>query len=81
MILERNAEFATITVRDHGPEVPEEFLRQILEPFFRGDEAREVTSGGVGLELSIARRAVQLHEGTIVAENAAQHCECESRFP
>jgi len=71
VILERNAEFATITVRDHGPGVPEEFLTQILEPFFRVDEAREVTSGGVGLGLSIAKRAVQLHEGTIVAENAA----------
>lgn len=61
---------ALITVRDHGPGVPEAELEHIFEPFYRVSEARERTSGGVGLGLSIAERTVKLHGGTIRAANA-----------
>jgi two-component system sensor histidine kinase CpxA len=57
-------------VRDHGSGVPESELQHIFEPFYRVSEARERTSGGVGLGLSIADRTVKLHGGTIHAENA-----------
>mgnify|MGYP005810880611 CR=1 FL=1 len=60
----------TIAVRDYGPGVPEDKLPNIFNPFYRVEDARESTSGGVGLGLSIARRAVLLHHGTIRAENA-----------
>jgi two-component system sensor histidine kinase CpxA len=62
-------ETAVLTVRDHGPGVPETELQHIFEPFYRVSEARERTSGGVGLGLSIAERTVKLHGGTIRAEN------------
>ncbi|WP_083842984.1 ATP-binding protein [Schlesneria paludicola] len=39
-------------------------------PFRRVDCDRNRDSGGVGLGLSIARRAVHLHHGTIAARNA-----------
>jgi two-component system sensor histidine kinase CpxA len=61
---------ALITVRDHGPGVPEGDLQHIFEPFYRVSEARERSSGGVGLGLSIAERTVKLHGGTIRAANA-----------
>lgn len=61
---------AMVTVRDHGPGVPETDLGHIFEPFYRVSEARERTSGGVGLGLSIAERTVKLHGGTIRAANA-----------
>jgi two-component system sensor histidine kinase CpxA len=60
---------AVLTVRDHGPGVPEEDLKHIFEPFYRVSEARERSSGGVGLGLSIADRTVKLHGGVIRAEN------------
>jgi signal transduction histidine kinase len=59
-----------VTVRDFGPGVPEAKLPHIFEPFFRAEESREAATGGVGLGLSIASRAIQLHQGSIVAENA-----------
>jgi two-component system sensor histidine kinase CpxA len=62
-------ETAVLTVRDHGPGVPETELQHIFEPFYRVSEARERSSGGVGLGLSIAERTVKLHGGTIHAEN------------
>jgi signal transduction histidine kinase len=61
---------AVIAVRDRGPGVPDALLARLGEPFFRVDESREAASGGVGLGLSIARRAVLLHHGTLTAENA-----------
>lgn len=60
---------AVLTVRDHGPGVPDSELGHIFEPFYRVSEARERASGGVGLGLSIAERTVKLHGGAIRAEN------------
>ena len=60
---------AIVTVRDHGPGVPDSELQHIFEPFYRVGEARERSSGGVGLGLSIADRTIKLHGGTIRAEN------------
>jgi len=60
-----------ITVRDYGPGVPEDALERIFEPFFRVEESRASDRGGLGLGLSIARRAVTLHGGNVSARNAS----------
>jgi two-component system sensor histidine kinase CpxA len=65
-----SANGARIVVRDYGPGVPDHLLRQIFKPFFRADDSRNGATGGIGLGLSIAFRAVQLHNGTISASNA-----------
>ena len=72
---------ASITVRDYGTGVPEELLHQIFEPFFRVEPARDEESGGIGLGLSIAKRSIRLHRGTIVAENAEPGLRVEIRIP
>ncbi len=61
---------ALIRIRDHGVGVPETELKNIFQPFHRvgGDRARQ--SGGAGLGLAIADRAVRLHHGTVSAHNA-----------
>lgn len=58
-----------ITVRDHGPGVPEAALAQLFLPFWRVGTDRDRASGGIGLGLAIADRAVRLHGGSITAEN------------
>ena len=63
-------ERARISIRDHGPGVPDEFLPKIFQPFFRVDESRNFSTGGSGLGLSIALRAGLLHNGEIHAGNA-----------
>lgn len=69
LALQRGAAGAIITVRDRGPGTSEDALGRIFDPFFRASGARERASGGHGLGLAIARRAVELHGGTIGAEN------------
>jgi signal transduction histidine kinase len=70
LCLSENADNAMISIRDYGPGVPDEALVRIFDPFFRVEEARNTNGGGSGLGLSIAKRAVQLHRGSITAENA-----------
>ena len=53
-----------LSVRDVGPGVPEALLPRLTDPFFRVDAARDANTGGVGLGLAIARRALHLHHGT-----------------
>ncbi|MDQ7010858.1 MAG: ATP-binding protein, partial [Mariprofundaceae bacterium] len=62
---------AAIAVCDHGPGVPEQNLARLFEPFFRTPDSGGQTSDGFGLGLAIAHRAVQLHQGSIRAENHA----------
>ncbi len=61
---------ASVAIRDHGSGVPDDMLPEIFKPFVRVGEDRSRDSGGVGLGLSIAQRAVALHEGRIWAENS-----------
>jgi two-component system sensor histidine kinase CpxA len=61
---------AEISVRDRGPGVPEQSLPRIFDAFYRVEEDRDRASGGVGLGLAIAKRAVELHKGKLYARNA-----------
>ena len=67
--LDTTAEHARISVRDYGPGVPDEAIEKIFQPFFRIDDSRTSSTGGVGLGLTIAQRAVSLHDGYLKAEN------------
>jgi two-component system sensor histidine kinase CpxA len=67
--LECTASAATISVCDSGPGVPDDALPKLFQPFFRVDQARSSSTGGVGLGLAIAKRAVAMHGGSITAQN------------
>ena len=60
-----------IRVSDDGPGIPESDLPRLFEPFFRVDPSRSRKTGGYGLGLSIAKRIVEAHGGTIAVENNA----------
>ncbi|MCD8500278.1 MAG: ATP-binding protein [Gammaproteobacteria bacterium] len=61
-----------INVEDSGPGIPEEMLLHIFDPFFRADTSRTQETGGFGLGLAIAKRAILLHKGTIMAKNLTE---------
>jgi two-component system sensor histidine kinase CpxA len=79
--LTATAQEALILVRDRGPGVPEDKLPRIFEPFYRADASRDASTGGVGLGLAIARRAVNVHHGRITAANAYPGLRVEIHLP
>lgn len=66
----REGQEAVVRVRDAGEGLPEDMLEAVFEPFVRAEAARDRRSGGIGLGLAIAARAVRLHGGTTSAANA-----------
>ncbi len=56
-----------VTVDDRGSGVPDSNLQAVFEPFFRAGAG--VKTAGFGLELAIARRAVEADGGSIRALN------------
>ena len=78
---ERRGEEIVISIRDYGSGLPEKELSRIFRPFYRIDAARDRESGGVGLGLAIAERAVRCHGGTVVARNAAPGLLVEITLP
>jgi signal transduction histidine kinase/CheY-like chemotaxis protein len=57
----------TIVVRDHGVGISPEFLPHLFEPFRQAEAGFARSHGGLGLGLTITKRLVELHGGTIAA--------------
>lgn len=72
---------AKISVRDYGEGVPESELEKLFRPFHRVGEDRTRKTGGIGLGLAIAERAVHAHDGTIKAKNTENGLLVEINLP
>jgi signal transduction histidine kinase len=73
---------AVIAVDDDGPGIAPERLRDVQEPFVRGEASRQPGSGGVGLGLSIARAVARTHGGELRLANRAEGgLRAEIRLP
>lgn len=67
----RGEHSVVIRVDDDGPGIPAAEREQVFAPFYRLDRSRDRATGGFGLGLAIARKAVQLHGGSLVVEDGA----------
>ena len=59
----------SLAVADEGPGIPDADLSRVFERFYRVDKSRARDPGGTGLGLSIVKHLVELHGGTVRAEN------------
>lgn len=60
---------AEICVEDRGPGIAAAERKAVLEPFYRGDRARNLDDGGSGLGLAIVADIVRRHQGELYLED------------
>jgi signal transduction histidine kinase len=61
--------YVILTVTDTGQGIDPAFLPFVFEMFRQGEPAIDRAHGGLGIGLSIVRRLVELHGGTVSAES------------
>ncbi|RPI25447.1 MAG: sensor histidine kinase [Acidobacteria bacterium] len=61
----RGGEIALITVSDNGMGIEPAELGKVFEPFFRGGNAARAQIRGAGIGLSLVKKIVEAHHGTI----------------
>jgi signal transduction histidine kinase len=61
---------AVLTVRDTGVGIHQEVLPSIFDLFVQANQTLERSEGGLGLGLTIVKRLVELHGGTVSASSA-----------
>ncbi|MDR1536273.1 MAG: sensor histidine kinase [Planctomycetota bacterium] len=81
LALRRDGDRILLSVRDHGPGVPERHLRDIFRAFFRVDRSRAGSGGGVGLGLALVRDAAVAMGGSVEARNAGPGLEIIVSLP
>ena len=70
LAVQDEAAVVTVTVRDHGPGLPEGAGERLFERFWRAEGGRERGKSGAGLGLAIVAAIVSAHGGRVSAANA-----------
>jgi PAS domain S-box-containing protein len=58
-----------VTVRDAGIGIPADLLPHVFGLFMQGDRALGRTQGGLGIGLTLVKRLIELHGGTVIAKS------------
>jgi CheY-like chemotaxis protein/two-component sensor histidine kinase len=67
--VERDGDDAVLRVRDNGVGIPPEALPFIFDMFAQADHSLERAHAGLGVGLTLVRRIVELHGGSVVAHS------------
>jgi signal transduction histidine kinase len=77
----RDGPDALLVVRDNGPGIPPALLPRVFDLFVQGERTPDRRAGGLGIGLTLARRLVELHGGTIAAESSSEGATFKVRLP
>ncbi|WP_407399883.1 sensor histidine kinase [Anaerovibrio sp.] len=58
-----------VEIADEGPGIAPTDLPYIFDHFYRGEKSRSRLGGGSGIGLALAKQFVEIHDGSIKAEN------------
>lgn len=61
----RRDHFVQFTIEDRGAGIPPEETERVFQPFYRGHGAKQANAAGLGLGLSLVKKIVEAHQGTI----------------
>jgi signal transduction histidine kinase len=77
--LKAQASEAVLTIEDTGPGIRTELLPHVFDLFAK--DATGPERGGLGIGLALVRRLVELHGGSVTAENTASGARFTVRLP
>jgi len=63
------AAHAVLRVRDTGRGIPAEMLDKVFDVFVQVSPSLDRSSGGLGLGLTLVKRLIEMHEGSVVAHS------------
>ena len=69
---ERDGDEAVVSVADTGIGIPHDQLDRIFDMFTQVDRSLERSKGGLGIGLSLVKRLVEMHGGTVEARSAGE---------
>jgi len=70
LVARRQGDSAVIYVRDQGIGIPAEMLQRVFDMFTQVDCSLERSHGGLGVGLTLVKRLVDMHGGTVEARSA-----------
>ncbi len=81
--IQKDGTEAIIRVRDSGDGIPADQLNAVFEPFVQLHNTIDRAHGGLGVGLTLVRRLVELHQGSVRAHSEGLGCgsEFEVRLP
>ena len=63
--LDDEGKSVVIRIRDYGSGIPKEEIPYVFEPFYRIDKSRSKETGGYGLGMSLCKKIMEAHGGSI----------------
>jgi len=58
-----------VVIEDEGPGIPEDSMEKVFTPFYRIEQSRSRTTGGMGLGMTVSRDIIRSHGGDITLHN------------
>jgi PAS domain S-box-containing protein len=83
LTVERTGDMGVVRVKDSGVGIAPEMLPKVFDLFMQADPTASRTEGGLGIGLTLSRRLMELHGGSLEAASAGlgQGSEFTARFP
>lgn len=75
--ISREGNWTCLSVTDSGPGIPEELRQSIMQPFFTTKRGVQ----GMGLGLSLAKRIIEGHGGTLIVDSECPHTRFVAQLP
>jgi two-component system, sensor histidine kinase len=78
VVLSQQGDDAVVSVEDSGMGIPENMLTHVFDMFAQVNRTLDRSQGGLGIGLSLVRRLMELHGGSVEAQSEGP--DCGSRF-
>ena len=69
LVADSHPEHVVVRVRDDGIGIPVDMQARVFDLFAQVDSSRELSKGGLGIGLALAKRMVEMHGGTIAVRS------------